>query len=74
MKSAVMDTPVTEPTVISTMLGGIVSDIAPEAESRPIKSPSLVPRLLHFRKERRRHRGHVGGLGAGNARDEVHGA
>src|SRR6266550_6810332 len=28
--NAVIDTPVTEPTVISTMLGGIVSDMAPD--------------------------------------------
>ena len=41
-----IETPVTEPTVISTMLGGMVSDIAPEADSRPIRSPSRLPRFF----------------------------
>ncbi|MNT92005.1 hypothetical protein D3C72_2332020 [compost metagenome] len=46
MNSEVIDTPVTDPTVISTMLGGIVSDIAPEADKRPIRSPSFAPRCF----------------------------
>ena len=39
VNSAAMDTPVTEPIVISTMEGGMVSLIAPEADSRDIISP-----------------------------------
>jgi hypothetical protein len=41
---AAIDTPVTEPMVISTRLGGIVSLIAPEAERIDTISPSLEPR------------------------------
>ena len=37
---------VTEPTVISTMLGGIVSDMTAEAESSDVRFPSLLPRLI----------------------------
>ena len=39
-----IDTPVTEPMVISTRLGGMVSDIAPEAASSATSSPGLEPR------------------------------
>ena len=39
-----METPVTEPMVISTRLGGIVSLIAPEADRIATSSPSLAPR------------------------------
>ena len=42
--SAAMETPVTEPIVISTMLGGTVSVCAPVTESRATKSPRLAPR------------------------------
>ena len=42
---AAMETPVTEPTVISTMEGGMVSDITAEAESSEVRLPSLLPRL-----------------------------
>ena len=41
---AAMDTPVTEPMVMSTMLGGIVSVCAPVAESSATRSPGLAPR------------------------------
>ena len=44
MNSAAIDTPVTEPMVISTRLGGIVSLIAPEADSSDTISPSFEPR------------------------------
>ena len=40
-----MDTPVTEPMVISTRLGGMVSVWAPVAESSATRSPGLAPRL-----------------------------
>ena len=39
-----MHTPVTEPMVISTSEGGMVSLIAPDAASSEISSPSLAPR------------------------------
>ena len=41
VNSAAIDTPVTEPMVISTRLGGMVSDIAPEAASSATSSPGL---------------------------------
>ncbi len=44
VNSAAMDTPVTEPMVMSTSEGGMVSLIAPEAASRETSSPSLLPR------------------------------
>jgi hypothetical protein len=44
VKSPAIDTPVTEPMVISTRLGGMVSDIAPDAESSATSSPELAPR------------------------------
>ena len=44
VNSPAMDTLVTEPITISTMEGGIVSLIAPEAASSAISSPSLAPR------------------------------
>ncbi len=44
VKSAAIDTPVTEPMVMRTRLGGIVSLIAPEAESRATSSPGRAPR------------------------------
>ena len=46
MNSAAIDTPVTEPMVISTRLGGIVSAIAPEAASSETSSPGLAPRFF----------------------------
>ena len=39
-----IEMPVTEPSVISTMLGGIVSAIAAEEASSATRSPSLAPR------------------------------
>ena len=44
MKSAAIDTPVTEPMVMSTIDGGIVSVCAPVAESSATRSPGLAPR------------------------------
>ena len=44
VNSAVIETPVTEPMVMSTMLGGMVSVCAPVAESRATRSPGLAPR------------------------------
>jgi hypothetical protein len=45
VKRAAIDTPVTEPTVISTIEGGMVSDITADAESSEVRSPSRLPRL-----------------------------
>ena len=44
VNSPEMDTLVTEPITISTMLGGMVSLMAPDAASRAISSPSSAPR------------------------------
>ena len=44
VNSAAMDTPVTDPMMITTRLGGIVSPIAPEADSIPTNSPGCQPR------------------------------
>ena len=46
MKSAAIDTPVTDPTVISTIEGGMVSDITAEADSSETRSPSRLPRCF----------------------------
>ena len=46
MNSAAIETPVTEPMVISTRLGGMVSVCAPVAESRATRSPGLAPRAF----------------------------
>ena len=46
VNSAAIETPVTAPIVISTRLGGIVSLIAPEAESSATRSPSFAPRAF----------------------------
>ena len=44
MNSPAIDTDVTDPITISTMEGGIVSLIAPDAASSAISSPSSAPR------------------------------
>src|SRR3954451_7733880 len=44
VNSAAIDTPVTEPMVISTSDGGIVSLMAPEADSSDTSSPGWKPR------------------------------
>jgi hypothetical protein len=44
LNKAAIDTPVTEPMVISTRLGGMVSDIAPDDERSATSSPGLAPR------------------------------
>ena len=44
VNKAAIDTPVTEPMVISTRDGGMVSLMAPEAASSETISPSLAPR------------------------------
>ena len=41
---AAIDTPATDPMMITTRLGGIVSPIAPAAESIPTSSPGFHPR------------------------------
>ena len=46
MNSAEIETPVTEPMVISTRLGGMVSVCAPVAASRATRSPGLAPRCF----------------------------
>ena len=46
VKSADMETPVTEPMVISTIEGGIVSVCAPVAASSATSSPGLAPRAF----------------------------
>ena len=46
MKRAAIDTPVTEPMVISTRLGGMVSVCAPVAESSATRSPGFAPALF----------------------------
>ena len=46
VNSAEIDTPVTEPMVISTRLGGTVSVCAPVADSSATRSPGLAPRLI----------------------------
>ena len=45
MNSAAIDTPVTEAIAISTIDGGMVSLIAPDAASSETNSPSFMPRL-----------------------------
>ena len=45
MNRAAIDTPVTEAIAISTIEGGMVSLIAPDAASSDISSPSFMPRL-----------------------------
>ena len=72
MNSAAIETPVTEPMVMSTRLGGMVSVCAPVAERSATRSPGLAPRSFISGKQHRRHRRHVGGLGAGDARDQIH--
>jgi hypothetical protein len=46
VNSAEMETPVTEPMVIKTRLGGMVSDIAPDALSMATSSFSSSPRFF----------------------------
>ena len=46
MKSAAIETPVTDPMVISTRLGGMVSVCAPVADNSATRSPGLAPRLI----------------------------
>ena len=46
MNKAAIETPVTEPMVISTKLGGTVSVCAPVAASSATRSPSSAPRAF----------------------------
>ena len=64
----------TEPIVISTRLGGIVSAMRPGRRQQRDELAGLVAALLHLGKQHRGHRRHVGGLGARDAGHEVHGA
>ena len=72
VNSAAIETPVTEPMVIRTRLGGMVSVCAPVAASSATSSPPLGAALLHLGKQHRRDRRHVGGLGARDARHQIH--
>ena len=72
VNNAAIETPVTEPMVISTRLGGIVSAIAPEAASSATSSPALLAAPFHLGKQHRRDRRHVGGLRAGDAGHQIH--
>ena len=46
VNKAAIDTPVTEPMVMRTRLGGIVSDMAPDDDRSAISSPGLAPRAF----------------------------
>ena len=72
VNSAAIDTPVTEPMVMSTRLGGMVSVCAPVADKQRDQIAGLGAARLHFRKQHRRDRGHVGGLRARNAGHQIH--
>ena len=74
MNSAEIETPVTDPMVINTREGGIVSVCAPVAESRRNEITGLCSALLHFRKQNGGHGSHIGSLGPRDAGDEVHGS
>ena len=52
----------------------MVSVCAPVAESSATRSPGLAPRCFISGKQHGCDRGHVGGLGARDAGDEIHGA
>ena len=70
MNRPAIDTPATEPSTISTMLGGTVSAMAAPVASSAIISFGWWPRRFISGKQRRRDGRHVGHLGAGDARDE----
>ena len=72
VNSAAIETPVTAPTMISTRLGGIVSDIAAEAASCATSSPRRYAAALHFRHQHRRHGRLIRRLGAGDAGNQIH--
>ena len=72
VNSAAIDTPVTEPMVISTRLGGMVSGLRAGGREQRDQFARLGAALLHLGKQHRRDRGHVGGLRAGDAGDEIH--
>ena len=72
VNSAAIETPVTEPMVISTSEGGMVSVWAPVAESSATSSPGFAPRLLHLREKDRGHSCHVGRLRTRDSGDQVH--
>ena len=46
VNSAAIETPVTEPMVMRTRLGGMVSVWAPVADSRATRSPGFAPRAF----------------------------
>ena len=68
VNSAAIETPVTEPMVMRTRLGGMVSVWAPVADSSATRSPGVRAARLHLGEQHRRDRRHVGGLRAGDAR------
>ena len=69
---AEIETPVTEPIMISTRLGGMVSLIAADAASMRDQLALMGAAPLHFREQHGRHRRHVRRLGARNAGNQVH--
>jgi len=72
VNSAEIDTPVTDPMVISTRLGGIVSVCAPVAASSATRSPGLAPRAFISGNKTGATGRHVGGLGTRDARYQIH--
>ena len=72
MNSAAIDTPVTEPIVISTRLGGMVSVMRAGRREQRDQLARLRAARLHLGKQHRRDRRHVGGLGAGDAGHQIH--
>ncbi len=72
VNSAVIDTLVTEPMVISTRLGGMVSDIALERRQQRRQLARMRAAASHLGEQHRRHRGHVGRLRAGDAGHQIH--
>src|SRR3954453_22619540 len=71
---AEIDTPVTEPMVISTMEGGIVSVCAPVAAKSATRSPGLAPRSSIWENTQGGDPRHVGCFRARDAGDEIHGS
>src|SRR6516162_8274456 len=72
VNSATIEMLVTEPIVISTRLGGIVSDIALEVASSEASSPRMGTATPHLREEDWCHRGHISGFRSGNSRNQIH--
>ena len=69
---AAIETPVTEPMVISTIEGGTVSVCAPVAASSATRSPPLAPRAIISGNSAGCDRRHVRRLRARNAGNQIH--